>query len=276
MGVPYAEVIGDPIAHSKSPLIHKFWLEKLGIEGEYRATRVHHNDLGTHIAARRADPDWRGCNVSQPHKIHVIAHLDGFDSAAVAVGAVNCVHRDEDRLIGANTDVDGVNAVFDSRLWRANQVTLIGGGGAARAVLEALRQRDTLEVFMIVRDPEVIRPLHAAFARSGSVAGFDNVVVPFAGSEYVINASPLGMAGAAEMPESVLEGLRRVMDYATVFDMVYSPIETQLLKRAKALSLETVTGLEMLIGQARSAFQRFFAVDPPTGFDVELMEMLTQ
>lgn len=276
MGVPYAEVIGDPIAHSKSPLIHKFWLEKLGIEGDYRATRVHHNDLGDYVAARREDPDWRGCNVSLPHKIKVIPHLGGFTPGAVAIGAVNCVYLDGGRLVGTNTDADGINEVFDSRVWRANQVTLIGGGGAARAALEVLRQRDTLEVMMIVRSPEEVRPVHAAFARSGGVHSFDNIGAALAGSEYVINASPLGMAGMEEMPQSVLSGLAKAMNYAIVFDLVYDPLETALLRKARELSLDTATGLEMLIGQARSAFGLFYGESPGREFDAELRSVLTR
>jgi len=276
MNVPYAEVIGDPIAHSKSPLIHKFWLEALRLEGDYRAFRVHHNDLGAYFTARRGDPDWRGCNVSLPHKIHAIRHLDDFTAEAVAVGAVNCVYRKGDRLVGANTDVDGVDAVLDARPWRANMVTIIGGGGAARAVLEVLRRRDVLEVFMIVRDPGSVRPVHAAFVRSGAVHDFRDTDVAFAACEYLINASPLGMAGAPAMPASILGALGKVARYATVFDMVYTPPETQLLTRARALSLATSTGIDMLVGQARSAFRRFFGREPPEGLDAELIGRLTQ
>jgi shikimate dehydrogenase len=276
MGLPYAEVIGDPIAHSKSPLIHNLWLAKLGIEAEYRAKRVHHNDLGKYISDRRGDTDWRGCNVALPHKIHVIDHLDAFTSEAVAVGAVNCVYRDGGQLVGANTDVDGIERVFDLRVWRANQVTLIGGGGAARAALEVLRRRGTLEVFMIVRDPNSLRSVHAAFARSGCVHGFDDLRVPFERSEYVINASPLGMADAEEMPASILDALERLADHAIVFDMVYDPSETELLKRARQLSLDTISGLEMLIGQARSAFGHFYGQLPSTEFDSELRNLLAQ
>jgi shikimate dehydrogenase len=276
MGIPYAEVIGDPIAHSKSPLIHKFWLEKLGLEGDYRARRVHHNDLGSYIAARRADPDWRGCNVALPHKIKVIAHLHAYTPEAVAIGAVNCVYPEAGRLVGANTDADGIVEVFDSRPWRANQVTLIGGGGAARAALEVLRQRDTLEVMMIVRSPEDVRPVHAAFARSGGVHSFDRIGDALAGSQYVINASPLGMAGMEEMPETVLRGLAAVTNGAIVFDMVYNPPETTLLRKARELSLDTATGLEMLVGQARSAFRRFYGRTPPRRFDAELRRLLSQ
>jgi shikimate dehydrogenase len=275
MGIPYAEVIGDPVAQSKSPVIHKFWLEKLEIEGDYRATRVHFNDLADYFATRKSDPDWRGCNITQPHKMAVLELLDSLDSEAVAVGAVNCVYRDNHRLIGTNTDVCGVEAVFDAKLWRANRTTVIGAGGAARAVLEVLRRRNTLEVFMIARDPDSVRPVHAAFARSGSVRSFEDLGVAFGQTEYVINASPLGMEGKPEMPSAILDALSLAADYAVVFDMVYSPPKTGLLVRAEKLGLETANGLEMLVGQARSAFSRFFGEQPLDRDDDILLEKLT-
>jgi shikimate dehydrogenase len=271
----YAEVIGDPIAHSKSPLIHNFWLRKLGIEGEYRATRVHFNDLPDLLESRRRDPSWCGCNITIPHKRQVVDLLDGFTAGAVAAGAVNCVYRRAEGLWGTNTDIDGIEAVFDSRIWRANQVTLIGGGGAARAALEVLRRRDTMEVFMLVRNPESARSLHASFARSGSVHALHDPRVSFTSSDYVINATPLGMAGMPPMPDEVLDGLARVARHASVFDMVYSPPETELLSRAKSLSLDTVGGLDMLMEQARGAFRLFFGQPAPREYDPELRRLLT-
>ena len=97
MGIPYAEVIGDPVAHSRSPLIHKFWLERLGIEGDYRATRATAGELPAYLAARRSDPDWRGCNVTMPHKQAILPLLD---DVADDLRAVNCVLPRSGRLVG--------------------------------------------------------------------------------------------------------------------------------------------------------------------------------
>src|SRR6185295_5762182 len=135
---PYAEVIGDPIAHSKSPAIHNFWLRSLGIDAAYRATRV--TDLNAFFEARRGDPEWRGCNVTAPHKQAVIPFLD----EASPIGAVNCIVRDGDRLIGLNTDVDGVNeALAGADLGR---IVMIGAGGAAKAVAVALPDRQIVSI----------------------------------------------------------------------------------------------------------------------------------
>ena len=114
MSVPFAEVIGDPVAQSKSPLIHKHWLQLLDIEGDYLRTRVETADLGAFLAERRADPDWRGCNVTVPHKEAVVRLLDELDESAATVGAVNCVVPRSGRLVGYNTDVDGVAAALCS------------------------------------------------------------------------------------------------------------------------------------------------------------------
>ena len=106
--IPYAEVIGDPIDHSRSPELHRFWLEALEIEAEYRRSRVTLEGLGDYLAGRREDQAWRGCNVTAPLKQAVLPFLDGLSAAAEAIGAVNCVHRKGERLLGTNSDVDGI------------------------------------------------------------------------------------------------------------------------------------------------------------------------
>src|SRR5436305_1809534 len=137
----YAEVIGNPIAHSKSPAIHAFWLKKLGLEGDYKAILV--TDLSAYFAARRGDPDWRGCNVTAPHKEAVIPFLD----EASAIGAVNCIVREGERLIGLNSDVDGIAEALAGA--DRTKVMLIGGGGAAKAARAALA--DAGEIISITR-----------------------------------------------------------------------------------------------------------------------------
>ena len=112
---PYAEVIGDPIAHSKSPQIHRHWLQQTGLDGDYRATRVSREGLAGYFAERRADPDWRGCNVTIPHKENVAPLIDDVASDAAAIGAVNCVIREGDRLVGYNSDVNGIAAALGEK-----------------------------------------------------------------------------------------------------------------------------------------------------------------
>jgi shikimate dehydrogenase len=241
---PYAEVIGDPIAHSKSPAIHNFWLKSLGIQATYQATLV--TDLNAFFGARRGDPDWRGCNVTAPHKQAVIPFLD----ESSAIGAVNCIVPDGDRLIGLNTDVDGIGeALAGADLGR---IVLIGDGGAARAVRVALG------------DTEIISITRRNMDETGLIAG----------ATLIINATPLGMAHAGPMPDSLLAALPSAAPGATVFDMIYHPLDTRLLQAARAAGLRTVDGLTMLTGQARQAFRLFFGAEPPAEHDAQLRDLL--
>ena len=134
--LPYAEVIGDPIAQSKSPAIHRFWLDALAIEGEYRATQVMRADFKAYLALRRADPAWRGCNVTMPLKLDALLAADDASDSATAAGAANLLTFRDGKLVAANTDVDAVRDLV-SPLAR-DSVTILGNGGAARAVLLAL------------------------------------------------------------------------------------------------------------------------------------------
>lgn len=267
----YAELIGDPIAHSKSPAIHNFWLESLGIEAAYRATLVTH--LDDYFRARRGDPDWRGCNVTAPHKQAVIPFLDD----ASPIGAVNCVVREGGRLIGLNTDVDGIKEALagaapcspakagvqmESESWAPafagervslDRVVLIGAGGAAKAARAALAC--AREIVNITRQ------------------NIENVEL-VAGATLIVNATPLGMAHAAPMPEALRAALPSAAPGATAFDMVYQPLDTAFLRAARAAGLRTVDGLTMLIGQARQAFRSFFGAEPPAELDLELRHLL--
>ncbi|MEP3877203.1 MAG: shikimate dehydrogenase, partial [Rhizobiaceae bacterium] len=137
----YAEVIGDPIAQSKSPLIHKFWLEKLAIEADYRAYHVTPADLPDYIAQRLADPDWRGCNVTLPHKIDIMDLVADPGGVREKIGAMNTIVRQADgSLMGTNTDAAGFLAPIADTDWSKKHAVVIGAGGAARAVLFALKQ----------------------------------------------------------------------------------------------------------------------------------------
>jgi shikimate dehydrogenase len=289
MGIPYAEVIGDPIAHSKSPLIHKFWLEKLGIEGDYRATRVTADQLPDYLAARRVDPDWRGCSVTTPHKQAIIRHIDDLDVQARRVGAVNAVTRNRTKsdrtLTGFNTDVAGFAEPLepllsgDSDRRRALQ---IGAGGAGRAVAFALAKLG-FEPLVINRDPEKARELTAAaggawwddlriydlsFNRDLLLLG--DATTDHA-SLVLVNATPLGMTGYPPL-DVTLDG---VSDHVIVYDLVYAPSETALLANARRRGMKTIGGVDMLIGQAAMSCSLFFQASAPRQHDAELREQLT-
>jgi shikimate dehydrogenase len=269
----YAEVIGDPIAHSKSPLIHGFWLENRSVQGRYQATHVLAADLADYIYKRKRDPNWRGCNVTIPHKLAVMPLADAIDEAADRVGAANCLYFAHGRLIATNTDVIGVGEAL-SRNLLGQPVCLIGAGGAARAALVAAYALGASEIRLVVREPAKGERLLAELGMRGSVHRLDDPGPAFHDASVVINASPLGMLSAPPMPAALLDGLALVAPEAVVFDLVYAPLESELLAHAGSLGLSAVDGLTMLIGQAGEAFFHFFGVAAPREHDAALRAIL--
>jgi shikimate dehydrogenase len=269
MTSPYAEVIGDPIAHSKSPLIHKFWLAKLGIEADYRATLVHPDDLEKFVAGRISDPDWRGCNVTIPHKIAVMDHVADPGNVRASIGAMNTLAWGEDgEVMGTNTDAAGFYAPISDMILEGAQVAVIGSGGAARAVLFALARCDVGEVALFVRNPLKGAGLLAHFGLKGSVHKLEAPLPP---ASLLVNATSLGMTG--QLP--LIVDLSPLPRDAVVYDLVYAPLLTPLLTAAEKRKLATVDGLEMLVGQAAFAFELFFGAPPPRECDDELRALLT-
>ena len=266
---PYAEVIGDPIAQSKSPLIHGFWLDALGMKGEYRRAHVKPDDLAAYIAERRTDPAWRGCNVTIPHKIAVMDLVDDPGDIRGTIGAMNTIVRQRDgSLIGTNTDAAGFYAPLAELDLEGAPVALIGAGGAARAVLFALARANVGHVTILNRSPLKAMGLLATFGLKGDVVALDAPLPPAA---LLVNSSSLGMTG---QPPLDLD-LSPLPDDAIVYDLVYAPLMTGLLRAADARGLDIVDGLDMLIGQAALAFELFFGAPPPEGRDEELRAILT-
>lgn len=268
MTLPFAEVIGDPINHSKSPVIHGFWLEKLGIEAEYRAHHVLPEQLRDYIQARQDDPLWRGCNVTIPHKIAVMDMVSDPGFVKDTIGAMNTIVRQDDgSLMGTNTDAAGFFSPLANSDWNGAHAIVIGAGGAARAVLFALKQAGIENFTILARNALKASGILMQFGLKGQVLPLD-IVLPDA--DLVINTSPLGMVG---QPELELD-LSPLPDHALVYDIVYTPLETGLLKAAASRNLDIVDGLDMFIGQAALAFELFFGQTPPLEHDAELRKLL--
>jgi shikimate dehydrogenase len=285
-----AGVIGWPIKHSKSPLIHRFWLGKLGLDGDYSRFPVTPERLADFLRAMPA-MGLRGVNVTIPHKVAVMEFLDEVDDRARAVGAVNTVVVTNDgRLKGYNTDVEGVRAPLASAHadWRpyphhvATYVQIIGAGGAARAAACGAAAAGYGDFDVFARDPAKAAPV-AALAGTplgeanplGNLGPIRNPGDGLADQRYshvVINASPMGMVGYPEVPIN----LDDYYSDTIVFDMVYAPLETPLLLAARERGLTTIDGLAMLIGQAAEAFRLFYAAEPPREHDAELRALLTR
>lgn len=282
--LPYAEVIGDPIVQSKSPALHNFWLGKLGIDARYDRCLVTADGLSDYLAARRADPLWRGCNVTMPHKLAIMPLLDRLDPLARQIGAVNTVVREADgSLTGYNTDAPGflepLQPLLDqTHLFRMARI--MGAGGAARAIIAALA-REHFVIVLAARDPAKARALLDELAPDGEhhAIGIDHFAdaTDFAFDDregccdLVINASPLGMTGNPDLAFD----LSHAPPGSVVYDIVTSPLDTAFLVRARDAGLRTVDGLSMLIGQADIAFRHFFDATPPREHDAQLREILT-
>lgn len=285
MTIPYAEVIGDPIVQSKSPAIHNFWLSKLGIQGEYRACHVTPGELETYFAKRRGDPDWRGCNITMPHKQAAMAWLDAIDPQAKRIGAVNTVVRGADgRLTGYNTDAPGFLEPLRHLLGRQHlfrMARILGAGGAARAIVAALAD-EGFTLVLAARDPAKARALLDELAPKGEHHAVD--LAHFAPEtdfafddrqgllDLIVNASPLGMAG---QPPLAFD-FSHAPPGSVVYDIVTHPLNTPLLVEARERGFSTVDGLAMLIGQAAVAFEKFFGAPAPREHDAQLREILTK
>lgn len=266
---PYAEVIGDPIAHSKSPLIHNFWLERLGIQAKYRAHHIRPEAIVEYVAQRSGDPAWRGCNVTIPHKLAVLDLVDDPGNVRASIGAVNTVLRTADgSIIGTNTDAAGFFAPIADLPLAGAPVAVVGTGGAAHAVLFALARAEVGHVTVLARNPLKGAAILARFGLRGEVHVLEASLPPVA---LLVNATQLGMAG--QLPLDL--DLAPLPEDAVVYDLVYAPLRTCLLTAAEARGLATVDGLEMLIGQAALAFELFFGVAPPREYDAELRALLT-
>ena len=286
MTKPFAEVIGDPIAQSKSPAIHGYWLERLGIDAEYRACHVTAGGLAEYLAARRTDRDWRGCNITMPHKQAVMSLIDKVSPQARAVGAVNTVTRNKaGELVGWNTDIAGFLEPLRADLERTHyfrMARILGTGGAARALVSALAENG-FTLVLAGRNPEKARALLDELAPRGEHHAVD--LAHFADPtdfafddreeclDLVVNASPLGMHG---QPPLAFDW-SHAPPGAIAYDIVTHPVETEFLRNAQAAGHRTIDGLAMLIGQAAHAFEKFFGAEPPRGDDdAELRELLTQ
>ncbi|MXP28034.1 shikimate dehydrogenase [Porphyrobacter algicida] len=279
----YAEVIGDPIAQSKSPAIHNFWLGKLGVEAEYRAERVADGQLESYLSRRRGDADWLGCNVTMPLKLAVASLLDRIEPRAQAVGAINTVFRGEDgALVGDNTDIVGFLEPLERELSQQHlfrMARIIGTGGAARAIVFGLAKQG-FTLVLAGRNPAKARALLDELAPSGEHHAID--LAHFADAtdfafddregcfDLVVNASPLGMRGQAQLAFD----WSHAPPGSIAYDIVTDPTDTSFLANARAVGLQTIDGLAMLIGQADHAFRHFFGVQPPREHDAELRELL--
>jgi shikimate dehydrogenase len=254
-----AAVIGDPVGHSLSPAIHNAAFAATGVDAVFVALPVRGDDLGAAVAGIRA-LDLLGASVTMPHKAAVLEHLDEVRPDAVALDAVNCILRDGDRLVGANTDGPGfVDALVASSVdLVGTRVLVLGAGGAARAVVRALAGEDVAEIGVANRSVDRAQAAVLLGGRDARIA--EPADVP--DYDVVVNATSVGMGadpGDAALP--VDPALLR--EGQVVVDLVYEPVETGLLAAARAAGARPVDGVGMLVHQAAHAFSLWTGVPAP-------------
>jgi shikimate dehydrogenase len=261
-------VIGNPVAHSLSPAIHNAAFQKLGLNYVYLAFRV--EDVEGAMRGLRALGNLRGVSVTIPHKVAVLPYLDEVEPTARHIGSVNTIVVEEGRLIGYNTDASGAIRALQAGgvNLEGRRVLLLGSGGAARAIAFALAAGLGVARLTILGIDEMERQGLAADLKARTALSVaEGSITPEAlrqaleASEVVIHCTPLGMHPKIEetcIPAALLRpGL-------AVMDIVYNPLETRLLREAKAAGCRTIRGLEMFLNQAAAQFELWTGQPAPT------------
>ncbi|MDX2043889.1 MAG: shikimate dehydrogenase [Acidobacteriota bacterium] len=245
-------VIGFPVGHSRSPFLHNSVLSSLGYNGVYLPFEV--NDVGDFIEnfvrpqTRKLEWPLRGLSVTIPHKVAVMDYLDDIDATARTIGAVNTIVVEDGKLIGYNTDVIGAMKPLEELIEiRGSSVAVIGAGGSARAICYGLNQRGA-DITIFARNVNKARPLAEEFnTRLLPLESFSGK------TDIIVNCTPIGMHGHSEnlspLPANSLIGTK------LVYDLIYTPQATQLLREARMANCQTLGGLSMLMGQAAEQFR---------------------
>lgn len=255
-------VIGWPVEHSRSPLIHRYWLKQYGIDGAYEKEAVRPEELAAFLGSLGAK-GYVGANVTLPHKEAALRAARSADEAAMAIGAANTLWLDPDCALHAmNTDAYGfmTNLNAEAPGWneRRRRVMVLGAGGAARAILHGLLTEGATRILLANRTHDRAEALARAFGPAVEAVGWENRDAALSGCGLLVNATSLGMTGK----EPLDIDLAALPNDAVVADIVYSPLETRLSAAARARGNRTVDGLGMLLHQAVPGFERWFGVRP--------------
>jgi shikimate dehydrogenase len=252
-------VVAWPAGHSRSPLIHNYWIKQHKLDAEYRREAVPPDKFAAFVGDLYGK-GYVGANITVPHKEAALA-LSEPDDRARAVGAANTLWYDDDTLRSTNTDVEGFLANLDVAApgWDRGLETavVLGAGGGARAVVFALLQREVGRVYVINRTRDRAQALKKKFGARVHLAGWNETTGLLGGAGILVNTTTLGMVG-----QPPLEINLRCPASLVVADLVYAPLETRLLASARARGLRTADGLGMLLHQAVRGFQLWFGVRP--------------
>ena len=257
-------VIGDPVAHSLSPLLHQTMIDQTGAAYRYDVRTVRPEELPAFVRWAK-DGGCAGFNVTMPHKEAILPLLDEVDTTAASCGAVNTVCIREGRAIGHNTDGAGfLDSLAEQGFYpQGRTVLLLGAGGAAKAVGHALAAAGAGRIIVCARRLERAAALAAQLPGCGEgIVLAQDAIQQAAACDLLVNATPLGMAGSPAFAR--LDFLQAMPPHAVVYDLVYHPRRTALLEAAARQGLRTVGGIDLLIRQAVRAFTFFTGETPDT------------
>ena len=261
-------VIGWPIAHSLSPVLQNAAIEKAGLDYVYTALPVKPEDLPAAVQGLKA-LQFRGWNVTIPHKTAIMPLLDAIDEDARIIGAVNTVVNEDGHLTGYNTDVTGfIQALLDAGFApRGKTAVLLGAGGAARAVIWGLIKAGVTAIHIGVRNPTKIQPLVREFSAYGTLTAShweqEDFAAKLLSADLLVNTTPLGMTPQTDAMPPV--DWSNVKADAFVYDIIYTPAETRLLREAREHGHRILNGEGMLAGQGAAAFRKWTGVTPDVG-----------
>jgi len=267
-GILRAGVMGWPVSHSLSPRLHGHWLSRYRINGSYDAIAVEPEGLAEALS-RLPKNGFRGVNLTVPHKETALAMVDKIDDTAQRIGAINTiVVEDDGALAGSNTDAFGFIENLRDRVagqvaagWSDRPATVLGAGGAARAVCIALLDCGVRDIRLVNRTAERAVSLAEqlpGLKQCATIIPWNDRADALAGAGLLVNTTLLGMTGQ----EPLELDLANLPADATVNDIVYAPLETDLLAQARRRGNQIVDGLGMLLHQARPGFRAWFGVDP--------------
>jgi shikimate dehydrogenase len=252
-------VIGWPVGHSRSPLIHNYWIKQHNLNAEYRREAVPPGEFGEFAQTLR-EHGYVGANVTVPHKQTALT-ISTPDDRARAVGAANTLYYSDGTLRSTNTDVEGFLANLDAATpgWDRGleSAVVLGAGGAARAVVFALITREVERIYVINRTPDRAEALKKQFGARVRPAGWDETTGLLGGAGLLVNTTPLGMTGQANLEINL-----RCPASLVVAELVYDPLVTGLLAAARERGLRNADGLGMLLHQAVRGFELWFGVRP--------------
>lgn len=261
-------VIGHPISHSKSPVIHQYWMQKHNLTGSYEALDITPENLERDIHAL-IGKGYKGFNLTLPHKVLALDICNEIDHSAAAIGAVNTIYVRNSKIYGTNTDAFGFienikqqEPYFD---FKKGKAVVLGAGGAAKAITHGLLNELTPEIYILNRTRSKAEEISAQHKDKVFTLAWTDRSKILKEANLLINTTSLGMKDQPSLDINLFD----LSKEALVTDIVYQPLETDLIRAANARGNKTVTGIGMLLHQARPAFEKWFGVLPEIDAELE-------